>query len=81
MKFRVTMKDTDVLQDGIEDAVDEDLKNSNLPEDEQEAVRELRIEKCADVANEWFTYGEYLEVEIDTDTRSIRVVPRSESES
>lgn len=78
MIFKVTMKDTDVLQDAATDAVDEQLKLSELPEDEQEALRELRVEKCLDVAGRWFEYGEYLTVEIDTEKNTIRVVPMSE---
>lgn len=78
MIFRVYMKDPDVLQDGIEEAVDEQLKASGLAEDEQEAIREIRYEKAQDVASTWFEYGEYLTVEIDTDKETIRVVPVSE---
>lgn len=80
MIFKVYMKDTDVLHDGINEALDEDLKNSGLPEDEQEALREIRHEKAADIASTWFEYGEYLTVEIDTEKETIRVVPVGEDE-
>lgn len=80
MIFKVYMKDTDVLQDGAVEAVDEELKNSNLPEDEQELVRERRVEKALDVAGKWFEYGEYLMVEIDTEKETIRVVPVGETD-
>lgn len=80
MIFRVYMKDPDVLQDGIEEALDEDLKASGLPDDEQEALREIRFEKAQDVAGNWFKYGEYLMVEIDTEKETIRVIPVSEQE-
>lgn len=78
MKFKVYMKDTDVLHEGINDALDEELKASGLPDDEQEALRELRYEKASDVADKWFQYGEYLTVEIDTEKETIRVVPVGE---
>ena len=78
MKVKVFIKDTDVLQDAVEEAVDEELKNSGLAEDEQEAVRELRIEKALDVANTWWEYGEYITVEFDTEARTARVVPVDE---
>lgn len=81
MIFRVTMKDPDVLHDGIEEALDEELKTSGLPEDEQEALRELRHDKVSEVASEWFEWGEYLTVEIDTEKQTIRVVPLKELES
>ncbi len=78
MKFRVTMKDPDTLYDAITDAVEEQLKSSEMPEDEQEAVHDLRVQKTKEIADEWFEYGEYLTVEIDTDTRTIRVVPANQ---
>ena len=78
MKVKVFIKDTDVLQDAVSEAVDEELKNSGLAEDEQEAVRELRIEKALDVAGKWWEYGEYITVEFDTEARTARVVPVDE---
>lgn len=80
MKVKVYIKDTDVLQDAVEEAVDEELKGSNLEEDEQEAVRELRVEKALDVASTWWEYGEYITVEFDTETKTARVVPIGEDE-
>lgn len=80
MIFKVYMKDSDVLYDAIEEALDEELKTSGLSEDEQEAIRELRHEKAAEVASTWFEYSEYLTVEIDTEKETIRVVPVSERE-
>jgi len=78
MIFKVYMKDTDVLYDGIEEAVDEQLKESGLNAGEQEAVKDLRIEAAQEVASKWFEYGEYLTVEIDTEKETIRVVPVGE---
>lgn len=78
MIFKVYMKDTDVLHDGLDEAIDEELKASGLPDDEQEALREIRHEKASDVASKWFEYGEYLTVEIDTEKETIRVVPVGE---
>ena len=78
MEVKVFIKDTDVLQDAVEEAVDEELKNSGLAEDEQEAIHELRVEKALDVAGEWWEYGEYITVEFDTETRTARVVPVDE---
>ena len=78
MKFKVYIKDTDVLQDAVEEAVNEDLKNSGLADDEQEAVRDIRVEKALDVAGIWWEYGEYITVEVDTDEKTIRVVPVGE---
>jgi hypothetical protein len=74
LKFQVQMKDPDTLSDAIADAVDEELKPLNLPEDEREAVAEKRIEKVGDVCDKWFKYGEYLTVEIDTEAKTCVVL-------
>lgn len=72
------MKDPDVLYDAINTALDEDL--ADMDEDEAEAVRDIRHQKLSEMASKWFEYGEYLTVEIDTDTQTIRVVPVGEEE-
>ena len=74
MKFRVSMKDPDTLADAIRDAVTEEIEKLCLPEDEQEAILEVRFEKVSDVCRNWFQYGEYLEVEVDTDAKTCVVV-------
>lgn len=75
MKFKVTMKDPDGVQDSLDDAA-KVYANSieGLTEDEREAVREKRRELIGSIADKWFEYGEYLTVEIDTDTKTITVV-------
>ena len=78
MIFRVTMKDPDVLQDAIEEEVNNQLMISGLSLEEQEAIRDIRCEKASEVAHNWFEYGEYLTVEIDTDKETIRVVSAEE---
>jgi len=76
--IHVTMKDTDVLYDAIEDAVRIELAESGLDEEEQEAIQEIRREKYGNVASKWFRYGEYLDVEIDTDAQTIKVLGADE---
>lgn len=78
MIFKVTMKDPDVLYDAITEEVNNQLLVSGLSFKEQEAIRDLRIEKAQEVASKWFEYGEYLTVEIDTEKETIRVVPSGE---
>lgn len=80
MNFFVTMKDPDSLYEGVTDAVNEQLEKSDLPEDERDAVRELRVEKATDVGDLFFEYGEYLTIEIDTDNKTARVVSVAELE-
>lgn len=75
MKILVRMKDPDRLQDAIEDAVKAEVGALALANDEAAALCELRAEKAAKVAAAWFEYGEYLEVEIDTNAETCVVVP------
>lgn len=76
MKFTVTMKDPDTLHDAIGDAVRNELAlMENIDDDEKEAIEDVRREKIDKVCQQWFRYGEYLEVEIDTEAKTIRVVP------
>lgn len=78
MKFKVTMKDPDTLYDAIDEAVSKELNESNLAENEKDAIKVLRSEKYSDIASEWFYMSEYLTVEIDTDNKTIRIVPVGE---
>lgn len=68
MKFKVTMKDPDTLHDAIDDAVRAQVKAMALSDKEAERVIELRRDTVGEVCSRWFEYGEYLTVEIDTDT-------------
>lgn len=78
MKIQVTMKDPDVLYEAIRDAVYDELKSKYLEDDEIDAIADIKIDKCQDIASKWFTYGEYLSVEIDTETSAIRVLEANE---
>jgi len=81
MKFRVTMKDPDVLHDAIQEAVAECAAAlTGIDEDERPAVAEKRCEKVAELCGTWFGYDEYLTVEIDTDAKTCVVIPDSEIE-
>lgn len=73
MKFRVTMKDPDTLYDAIDDAVRDDT-TAIADEDERREVREVRGAKVRKLCRQWFKYGEYLTVEIDTETQTCTVV-------
>lgn len=79
MRVKVFIKDTDVLQDAVSEAVYQELE-SHLPEDEREILAEKRIEKALNVASTWWEYGEYITVEFDTVAKTIRVVPVGENE-
>ncbi len=76
MKFRVTMKDPDVLTDAIAEAVDSQVHIEGVDEEEMMDIRRSRVEKIYEMCSRrWFEYGEYLVVEIDTDAKTCVVVP------
>lgn len=78
MKFRVTMKDPDTLHDSVRDAVHDDVVKLGLPTEEADAIEEIRRAAISDLcATKWFRYGEYLTVEIDTESKTCVVVPNS----
>ena len=77
MLITVAMKAPDTLHDAIKDAVEASVANIT-DEDERAAIAEVRREKAAEVCGKWFQYSEYLQVEIDTDAKTIRVCPASE---
>lgn len=76
VKIRVQMKDPDSLYDAISEVIDLELKD--LPEDEAEAISDIRREKYGNIAAKWFEYSEYVTIEIDTEAKTSRVVPVEE---
>ena len=78
MKFTISMKDPDTLDDAIRDAVKNELAAIvGLDDDDREALQERREESAREIASKWFEYGEYLHVEIDTDANTCTVLPAS----
>lgn len=78
MKFKVTLKDPDTLHDAIREAVDRDLANiCALSKAERSLLTESRCEEVSSMCAEWFGYGEYLTVEIDTDAKTATVCARA----
>lgn len=73
MRFRVTMKDPDTLTDAIDEAV-KDIQIDGLSDEETEDVRNRRAEEARVVCYQWFRYGEYLEVQVDTVAQTCEVV-------
>lgn len=60
MKFLITLKDPDGLDYAITDALQHDYNATS--------------DQLKSIAKKWFEYGEYLTVEIDTETKSIKVL-------
>ena len=76
MKFTVSMKDPDTLDDAIADAVKSAVNEMpDLDDEEREAVQEKRQGTIRELASKWFEYGEYLRVEIDTVAKTCTVLP------
>lgn len=74
MKFRVTMKDPDTLYDAIGEAVKAEVaKIEGLSPEDREDVLENRCASTRELCSQWFEYGEYLTVEIDTDAGTATV--------
>jgi hypothetical protein len=79
MKFRITLKDPDGFYEGIDLATFESVK-SHLGEDPdsevEEAVSKVARKKIESFIKKWVEYGEYIDIEFDTDTGTAVVVER-----
>jgi hypothetical protein len=73
MKFRVTMKTPDALEEAIADAVCAAIPFSGDHEHDYCAHGEAEC-KAKDVCGKWFKSGETLTVEIDTESQTCVVV-------
>lgn len=79
----VTMKDPDVLEDGLHDAYTSEVQglmaDLQLTKEEAEVVADHRLAKARKACAKWFEWGEYLTVRIDTDLDTITVVKADEA--
>lgn len=75
MKFRITLKDPDGIYEGVEDAVNK-TRPTDVTDGEWEDIKSRRM---SEITGQWFEYGDYCEIEIDTDAKTARVVPVKES--
>jgi hypothetical protein len=80
MKYRFSFKDPDEVYDEIDRAVKASLAALDLSDKEKEILFETRREAEVEKLSKWIRYGEYVSVEIDTDTGIARVRQTSESE-
>jgi len=78
-KILVTLKDPDAVCDALEEHINRELADNDLPLDEQDALREVRKDRYKNIVDEWFEYGEYVTLEFDTDTKSARVLTAKEA--
>ena len=78
LKFRITMKDPDALHDAIQDAVREQINSmAALSDGEKGLLARSREEAVRNITKQWFSYGEYLTIEIDTQSQTATVCPAS----
>lgn len=74
MKFRITLKDPDGFYEGIRDAAESSLKKEKgLSAEERESLIESRVEKIGESLKKWVEYGEYVDIEFDTDAMTATV--------
>ena len=72
MKFTLVMKDPDGVHGCVDAAVSQSLADVTDP-DERRALYELRISKFRDVLKRWVQFGEYITINIDTDSGTAQV--------
>lgn len=75
MKVRVTLKDPDTMPDAVDEAAAKLKRPAGVDEDEWEGICEERAAKAkAVISHKWMQYGEYLDVEFDTEAMTATVI-------
>jgi hypothetical protein len=76
MKVQITFKDPDVVLEGIEDAVRKSLgaDRSAWSLLEYKAIFDARLREVHEKVGKWLRYGEYVDVEVDTDADTCVVI-------
>jgi hypothetical protein len=75
MKFKITMKDPDGVYDSVTEAAKQSAAEAKgIDETEREELQESRRETIDQDIRQWFKYGEYLTVEIDTEAKTATVL-------
>lgn len=82
MKMRITFKDPDQIheatQDFIENLKEQLMEEKQLTEEGALAEAQAQARPFVDLVHNYFKWGEYVTIELDSETNSARVVPRSE---
>jgi hypothetical protein len=77
MKFTVMFKDPDGVWEALADAAKHSIESvDGLSNRERENLAESRKEQLGEFASRWIEYGEYLEVEFDTESNTARIVEK-----
>lgn len=77
MKIQFCMKNPDVISESIKDAVISSIeeKAAGLSDRQKELIYDDEEEEIKKKLSKFIEFGEYITVEIDTDTQTARVVP------
>jgi hypothetical protein len=75
MKIRVTFKDPDTVHDCVRDAVNASVGDI-ASKRERDAVIDVRVDEAMEAIGHWVEYGDYIDVEFDTEAMTATVVPR-----
>ena len=78
MIIQITLKDPDGVADAIKRATDNRVEEiaETLTDEEAEDCREGIQDRLEEDIKPWVEWGEYVTIELDTETKTARVVPR-----
>lgn len=77
-KFTVTLKDPDGFYEAANDAARDAVGAiEGIDPDERESLVDARAEKLRIFMGRWVKYGEYVDLEFDTEANTATVVARS----
>lgn len=68
MKFVISMKTPDAVNLACEQAT------TSYTDDDEKVVDEDKIEELEELCSKWFKYGECVNIEIDTETGTAKVL-------
>ena len=74
MKFQISMKTPDAVEQAIRDVVGREFPDDYHGEDMVEPF-EQRKDELKVLCDKWFKYGETVVIEIDTETQTATVLP------
>lgn len=81
MKFTITMKDPDGVYEGIKNAAEQSLAGNNLGESDMVELVGCRIEQIEEDLAAFLEFGEYINIEFDTDAGTATVLPANQQEA
>lgn len=82
MKMRITFKDPDQVheatQDFISDLTEKLMRDKQLSREGALTEAHSQAKPFVEIVHNFFEWGEYVTIELDSETKAARVVPRSE---